>query len=535
MNNLSKNPVSKEECLPEGNAGLAFIVEEQKNIIEKQTDTIRKLEHTVDLLRKALFGQRSERIIDTDEKQGVFESILAEVDDLEKETPKFEEPENEMSPELPCQRKKRSSLQELIPENLPKEEVIIDLPENEKTAPDGTPLKCIGEERVEKLAYKPGFWFLKIFIYPKYAKPDDSLFGVKKASAPDFAIPGGVYDESFLSWLVNEKCSMHLPHYRLEESMQRAGLKISRQTLSSLYIRTAYILKPLYCAMVKDIISREIIFTDDTSVKMLMPGNGKALKTYMWVYAGGGGGPPYRVFDFTMKRSGNCPKKFLKGFNGYVHSDAFNGYDMIFENDDIRECSCWMHVRRKYLEAKDAPLELRKKVLRLIRNIYRYERAIKKCDRVNDRILILRVRNEKIEPIIDDIFKITADALKSGQVLPKSNFADAISYMHNLGDTLKTFIENPYLSPDNGESERALRPLTVGRKNWLFAGSENGGEATAILFSLIQTCRVMKINPAVYIEDVLRRINGHPYNRLEELLPGKWKKADSYFKQLPIC
>ena len=530
MDNSSENSVSKEECLPEGNAGLAFMVEEQKNIIEKQADTIRKQGHTIELLRKALFGQRSERIIDTDEKQGVFESILAEVDSLDKENKEPEEPEEEASSELSKIRKKRSGLRELIPDDLPKEEVVIDIPESEKTSQDGTPLKCIGEERVEKLAYKPGFWFLKIFIYPKYANPDNSLSGIKKSKAPDFAIPGGCYDESFLAWLATEKCSMHLPHYRLEESMHRAGIMISRQTLSSLYIRTAYILKPLYDEMVNDIISREIIFTDDTSVKMLMPGNGKTLKTYMWVYAGGGGGPPYRVFDFTMKRSGTCPKKFLKGFKGYVHADAFNGYDMIFEDDNICECSCWMHVRRKYLEAKDAPLELRKKVLRLIRNIYRYERAIKKCDRVNDRNLILRVRNEKIGPIINAVFKITADALKNGKILPKSNFADAISYMHNLGGTLKTFLENPYLSPDNGESERALRPLTVGRKNWLFAGSESGGEATAILLSLIQTCRIMKINPAVYIEDVLRRINGHPYNKLDELLPGKWKKADSYFK-----
>jgi len=417
----------------------------------------------------------------------------------------------------------------LVPDDLPKEEIVIDLPEDKKTTPDGTPLKQIGEERVEKLAYKPGFWFLKIFVYPKYADPNNALSGVKKAPAPDFAIPGGIFDESFLTWIACDKCSMPLPLYRLEEAMRCAGIKISRQTLSCLYMKTADILKPLYDLMVKDILSRKIIFTDDTSVRMLMPGTGKTKKTYMWVYVGGGGGPPFRVFDFTLERTGDCPKRFLRNFKGYVHADAFNGYDLIFGSDDISECSCWMHVRRKYIDSEDAPVALRKKVLRLIRNIYRYERAIKKKDREKDRDFILKVRREKIEPIIDEIFSVTADALKTGQVLPKSNFADAISYMHNLGDTLKTFLEDPYLSPDNGESERALRPLTVGRKNWLFAGSENGGEATAILLSIIQTCRVMKINPSVYIEDVLRRINGHPHNQLEELLLGNWKPAKSYY------
>lgn len=532
MINTANNSIDVNKSRPADISGLMFVIEELKGIVEKQSDTIRRQEHTISMLKKALFGPRSERIVDTDERQGVFDFIQDEVDKMDGSPDTdtaLEDTDDKTSDILSKRRKKRSSFQDLVPDDLPKEEVVIDLPEDKKTAPDGTPLKQIGEERVEKLAYKPGFWFLKIFVYPKYADPSNALSGVKKAPAPDFAIPGGVFDESFLAWIACDKCSMHLPLYRLEEAMRCAGIKISRQTLSCLYMKTADILKPLYDLMVKDILSRKIIFTDDTSVRMLMPGAGKTKKTYMWVYVGGGGGPPFRVFDFTIERTGDCPKSFLRNFKGYVHADAFNGYDLIFGSDDISECSCWMHVRRRYIDSEDAPVVLRKKVLRLIRNIYRYERAIKKKDREKDRDFILKVRREKIEPVIDEIFSVTADALKTGQVLPKSNFADAISYMHNLGDTLKTFLEDPYLSPDNGESERALRPLTVGRKNWLFAGSENGGEATAILLSIIQTCRVMKINPSVYIEDVLRRINGHPHNQLEELLPGNWEPAKSYY------
>jgi transposase len=412
---------------------------------------------------------------------------------------------------------------DLVPENLPREEIVIDLAENGKISDNGRPLKRIGEERVEKLAYKPGHWYLKVFIYPKYADTEKPLAGVKKAPAPDFAMPGGIYDESFHAWIAYSKCSMHLPLYRLEEDMRHSGIKVNRQTLSSLYVRIGRLLKVLYELMKKEILSRDIIFTDDTSVKMLMPGSGQTKKTYMWVYVGGGGGPPFRVFEFTLERNGDCPQKFLKDFKGYIHADAFNGYDPLFDSEEVNKCACWMHLRRKYIDALDAPKTLRKKVLHLIRNIYRYERVLAKKDREKDRELILMVRQERIAPIIDEIFKVTADALKTGEVLPKSNFAEAITYMHNLGDSLKTFLENPYLQPDNGISERALRPLTVGRRNWLFAGSENGGEATATILSLIQTCRAMNINPYIYLEDVLRRINGHPYNRLDELLPGKWK------------
>ena len=172
---------------------------------------------------------------------------------------------------------------------------------------------------------------------------------------------------------------------------------------------------------------------------------------------------------------------------------------------------------------------MRRLVLQKIRNIYRYERAMKKLNCKTQGEIILKVREEKIRPLIDDLFSMTSIALTNGMVMQKSAFAGAITYMHNLKDALYTFLENPYLQPDNGESERSLRPFTIGRKNWLFLGSKRGGEAASILMSLVQTCRVMKIDVRTYIEDVLRRINGHPSSKLYELLPGNWKKAESYY------
>ena len=266
-------------------------------------------------------------------------------------------------------------------------------------------------------------------------------------------------------------------------------------------------------------------YIDVTAITPTPLGEGKTVTGRMWVYVGGGTGPPYRVFEFTMDRSKKRPKEFLKGFQGHIHADAYQGYDDLFELPGVHECACWMHVRRKFVEAVDAPEELREEILRLIRLMYRYERVLK--DKPDD--VVAAVRQERTAQVIDTIFERTAHALTEGEVLPKSSFAKAIGYMHNLGDALRTFLSDARLKPDNGESERAIRPLAIGRKNWLFAGSKRGGDATGVLLSLIQSCRAMDIDPQVYLEDVLRRINGHPYNRIRELLPGNWQKADSYY------
>lgn len=506
-------------------------INKQSDTINKQADDIRRLEHLVSLLKKAVFGQKSERIIDTEEEvQGVFADLLKEFDEL---NPASEEEPEEAAKDEPSgnqkKRKPRRSLEELLDADLPHERIVIDLPEDQKVDQNGNPLVKIGEDVVPKLAFQPGHWYWKDYVYPKYANKNNALAGVKRAPAPDFAIHGGHFDESFYANLIYSKCAMHLPFYRLEEDARANGFDLSRQTMSSSFIKAANVLKPIVNLMKKDLLQRDVAFSDDTSVRMLAPGTGKTDKIHIWVYVAGGQGPPYRIFEFAMTRSGKNPKKFFKEFNGYVHCDAFSGYDILFLDGNIIECGCWMHVRRKFIEALDAPGELRNSVIRMIRNIYRYEEAMKKLDRETQGELILKIRNDKIRPIIDELFSVTSQALIDGIVMPKSNFEKAIHYMHNLGQALKNFTENQYLQPDNGVSERALRPMTIGRKNWLFFGSEEGGKAMGTLMSIVQTCRGMKINVREYLEDVMRRINGHPQSKLSELLPGNWKKADSYY------
>ena len=496
----------------------------QKDLLLAEKDAeIERLRHRIRLLEKALFGPRSEKVFDDPANQQTFDELLAQVGELNRELERKEqEAAQERKRRTPRRPTSRRKLSELIPEDLPREEIVLDVPEEQKVCPDtGQPLRKIGEERSAKLAYKPGYYYLRVLVRPKYVSPGVPSQGVVCEPMPDSAFPGSQFDESFAANVIVEKCGYHMPLYRQEEKLRHAGIHISRQTLCRLYLQSAEVLRPLYERIKKLVLARGILFTDDTPVDLQVPGHRKTVTGRMWVYVAGGIGPPYRIYEFTRDRTKSRPKEFLNGFQGYIHADAYQGYDDLFAQEGIFECGCWMHVRRKFTEAMDAPAPLRRSVLAAIRLMYRYERNLR--DAAPEKLLAMR--QQKIAPLIELVFDRTAASLKTGEVLPKSAFAEAIGYMHNLGPALKRFLDNPLLEPDNGASERALRPLTIGRRNWLFAGSQRGGEATGILLTMTQNCRVFGIDPFVYLTDVLRRIQGHPMSRIEELLPHNWRPA----------
>ena len=473
-----------------------------------------RLKLRIRLLEKALFGPKSERLIGLDENQPEFEELVKELDSLSEE---LDQQQEEVTQQRNPRRKKKSSLKDLIPDDLPEEEILLDISEEEKEG-----LVQIGEERSRKLAKKPASYYVKIYVRPKYADKKDSTSAILISDLPDFAIPGSQFDESIIADIAVNKYAYHLPLYRLEEKMKYEGIPVSRQTLSNLIIRGAEVLKPLYDELKKQTLSRGVIFTDDTPVKLQVKGKGKKGLTTgrIWVYVAGGVGPPMKVFEFTKDRQKIRPKEFLGDYKGYIHADAYSGYDTLFTSDDVHECACWMHVRRKFIEAEDAPVDFRQKILRLIRNLYRYERIGKRMTPEKR----LELRQEKIKPLINEFFRYIEGKMINGPIiLPKSRIGNALNYTIKLKEALMTFLQDPRLEPDNGESERSIRPMTIGRKNWLFMGSKNGGDATALWASIIQTCRANDVDPFEYISHVLRKINGYPANKIEELLPHNFK------------
>jgi transposase len=219
-----------------------------------------------------------------------------------------------------------------------------------------------------------------------------------------------------------------------------------------------------------------------------------------------------KIFELTKDRQKIRPKEFLGNYKGY---------DTLFtSDDDVHKCACWMHMRRKFIESEDTPVVFRLNTLRMIRNLYRYERFGKKM--ISEERL--QPRQRKIKPLINKFFQYIEGQMINGPIIrPKSGIGKALNYMIKLKGALKSFLQDPRLKPDNGESERSIRPMTIGRKNWLFMGSQNGGDATALWASIIQTCRANHVDPFEYIYNVLRKINGHPVNKINTLLPHNFK------------
>lgn len=495
--------------------------EEHDRVVGALEAEIKLLTLKLKKLQAMLFGRQSERVVGDDSAQLQMDAILLEVARLEAEIAAGEAAEK-VARRATVAAKPRRGLEGLIPEDLPRVEVVHDLADDDKVdLVSGLPMKKIGEDRVEKLAWKPGECFVRVHVYPKYAAPANPSQGVVRAPAPDFAIPGGSYDETFLAMLVTEKLARHVPLYRIEEQLRMMGIEVSRQTLSRLYIAAAEVLYPLMAGLKSEILGRGVIFTDDTPVDLQVKGTSKLKQGRMWVYVAGGDGPPLRLYEFTPDRTKKRPREFLGDYRGFIHADAYKGYDDLFKQEGVHECACWMHIRRKFFDAEDAPPALRLLFLDDIRRLYRWERVASWFGRTT----VLAVRQKHIAPLINGMIQRAQDARAGGSLLPSSRFAAAVNYLLNLGNAVKTFLQDPRLKPDNGESERAIRPLAIGRKNWLFAGCQKGGEATGTLLSLVQNCRTLGTDPYEYLADVLARIQGHPASRVAELLPHNWLKA----------
>ena len=261
---------------------------------------------------------------------------------------------------------------------------------------------------------------------------------------------------------------------------------------------------------------------DESPINLQRPGKGRCKKAYMWVYAGGGGGdPPYRFFEFCTSRSHAHVEQTLQEYQGVLHSDKYAAYEKLAKREDIQWCPCMAHVRRKFVEAEGGDPELRRHVLRKIRHLFMLER-VAWARKAEER---LRIRQQIEKPVLESLTAIVKERILVGGLLPKSKFCQALNYYLDLAPHFANYLNHPDARLDNNVAERAIRPLTIGRKNWMFVGSENGGQSAATILSLIQTCRHLGINPQQYLEDVLRRIMGHPARRIEELLPDRWLAA----------
>ena len=309
-----------------------------------------------------------------------------------------------------------------------------------------------------------------------------------------------------------------MPLHRQEGIFRRHGVELPRSTTCDWMAVCAGLLEPIVKQMHRQILQSRVIQTDDTPVTVLDKVKGR-YQGRLWIYLGDRDHPQV-VFDFTIDRSGAGPERMLEGYQGYLQADAFSAYDRLYTDGTIVEVGCWMHARRKFFEAKASDPLRAHQALAWIRGLYAVEREAKTKEL--DDAQRLALRQEQSRPILETI-KEWLDK-EVGQVLPKSPMAEAIGYALNHWKALERYLEVGFLEIDNGASERGLRPVAVGRNNWLFVGSEAGGKTAAILMSLCATCKRLGIDPLAYLRDVLERISTHPASRIAELLPDQWRK-----------
>lgn len=492
--------------------------EQYKNTIATLEDTIKRLNEQLEWFKRQIFGKRSEKIIPAADTQLTFEGI-----ELSKSTEN-----NQIEPtEKPPRKKFNRSGQDKItlPDDLPVERVVLDIPDEQKVCQEtGVELVKIGEEVSQKLAQKPGSYYIKETVRPKYANPKRSEEGIKIADLPESLLNRCQADDSFLADILVKKYADHLPLYRISEILSRENIQISRQLLSQWVLKSAEALRPIYEEMKNQILSSGYVFIDESPVKMLDPGAGQTKFTYMWVLCGGKtSNPAYRVYNFRENRQHHNAEKILKGFCGFVHSDKYGAYETLAHKKQFTWCPCWAHIRRKFFEAEHGDKEFREMVLEKIEELFAIEKIAWEQP-PDDRV---KMRQEKAVPIIEAMTLAVKDKMLNGNVLPKSNFKEALGYYYSLIPFLKNYTLDPWAHLDNNVCERAVRPLAIGRKNWLFVGNHDGGEAAAIALSLIQTCRGLNINPRIYLEDVMKRLMSHNSQKIAELLPDNWLKARS--------
>lgn len=417
----------------------------------------------------------------------------------------------------PAQEQPAEQAQESEPMSLPEPELQPPLPSVAKPAPrpaDAEPEGLSVSPPPADSSQRP-----KSQTQPR--QPLDPGAVVIAAPKPAMPIAKGLPGPGLLAHLIVSKCVDHLPLHRLECVYQRQGLFLHRSTLCDWMAACAQLLRPLYDLMVSVVMQSRSLHTDDTTVKMQELVTHLLSTARMWVYLGDAA-HPYNVFDFTLNRKRDGPQQFLANYRGYLHADAFSGYDGLYLPDPrtaqarIVEVACNAHARRKFYESRGSDALRSHQALAYYRQLYELERQAKDF---NDEQR-LQMRQDLSLPILEQFHEWLVTQRPG--VLPKSPMGEAISYALNNWEALIRYTETGFLTIDNNASEREMKKIAIGRKNWLSIGSPRGGQTAAVLFSFTSTCQRLGVEPWAYLQDVLTRLPATPAIQLTDLLPDKW-------------
>lgn len=412
-----------------------------------------------------------------------------------------------------------------FPPHLPRETIELDLPEGDRICPDcGREMKAFGVETTERGHIIPARMMVKRYVRTKYACPEGH--GVRTPDLPSPLIDKCKYERSVYAHLGVAKYGDHLPLHRLSGIYKRHGFSLPKSTMWEMLRRVDEIAaQPILRQMREELLEETHLQADETPVTVQLEDRKGSHKGYIWGYGNG----KKRVFEFTLTRERDGPRRFLSGWTkGTLQTDGYAGYDEVTRRNGLVRAGCWSHARRKVKEALDTGSQQAVLLMRPIQRLFWIERAVKRrAERLGlsrDEFHQLRgdVRRRLNARVLAQIHQRVRDLWSERSTLPKSMLGKALTYLDNQWAPLTRFLEDPVLEIHNNDSERALRHVVTGRKNWLFFGSPQGARVGANLFSLIAACKALEINPVTYLEDILQKVDTTPASDVAKLTPWAW-------------
>src|SRR5215469_5724887 len=500
---------------------LQQIVLQLLQAVEDKDQLVGRLQHQLAQLLRYRYGQKRERI---DENQlFLFAAQIIAASLQTDPVSSGEEPAANSS--LNSDRKEKTEKPERrghgrnsLPKSLERCRVVFDLEESQRQCQHcHAPMQKIGEDVSERLEFIPASLQVIEEVRPKYACAKGC--GVVAAPKPAAPIEKGLPGPGLLAHVVVSKYGDHIPLNRMESIFQRHGVELSRKTMCDWMAAGAELVSPVWERMREVVLTSKAVQTDDTPVPVLDRKLTRTRTGRIWTYVGDHNGP-YIVYDYTGNRSRAGPEVFLRGYQGYLQADAYRAYDAMFRNPaHLTEVACWAHSRRYFFEAQTSDVCRATVMLAYIQLLYEVEREA--CNATAEQRR--QLRQAKSSPILEDIKNYLQT--EKPKVLPKSPIGVAIDYALSNWEALLRYTEDGDLAIDNNGAERSLRCIVVGRRNWLFYGSDKGGRTAAVLSSLIASCKRLRIEPFAYLRDLFTRVSTHPHHRLDDLLPDKWLVA----------
>lgn len=498
--------------LPHDTALLHRLVRDMAGLVEHRGDEITRLQQIIKQLQRAQFGRRSERL-DTGQLALALEELDVDIAEIveDRPAPLIAEPS-------PARRKP-------LPDHLEREERLLDV-EGEDCAQCGGTLHAIGESVSEMLDWVPATLRVIRIRRPKYACRQCET--VAQVPAPERVIAGGLATPALLAHVLISKYCDHLPLYRQSQMFARQGVELERSTLAGWVGGACWWLDALHEKLSKNILASDHLFADDTPLPVLDPGRRRTKTGRLWVYARdqrgwSGSDPPAAIYFYEPDRRAQRPKEHLKSYSGILHVDGYAGFEQLTAGGDIILAACWAHTRRKFYEiaqADGSPIAI--EAVRRIADLYAIEAKVRGMAPTER----LALRRAMARPVVESLKPWLEAQLP--RIPQRGKLAEAIRYALVRWVGLCRFLDDGRVELDTNPVERAIRPVALGRKNHLFAGSDRGARRWATVSSLVETAKLNGVEPYSYIADVLQRmVEGHPANYLDELLPWNWKAENA--------